>query len=78
MAPPLAVGPVRQLPTPLRSLQCPVAPRLRLSVKKKVPSVSSNGKAVFAKYGAGSRNGGRGPMHTSPSGEHGRHMLGRA
>ena len=38
-------------------------PRLRLSVKKKVLSVTSNGKAVFAKYGAGSRNGGRGPMH---------------
>ena len=56
-----------------------MAPRLRLSVKnKKVPSVSSNGEAVFGEYGAESRNGGRGPMHTSPSGEHGRHMLGRA
>ena len=47
-----------------------MAPRLRLSVKKKVLSVKCNVEAVFAEYGAESRNGGRGPMHTSPSGEH--------
>ena len=42
-----------------------MAPRLRLSVKKKVLSVSSNGEAVFAEYGAESRNGGGGVMYTS-------------
>ena len=55
-----------------------MAPRLRLSVKKKSSQCKFyDGEAVFAEYGAESRNGGGGVMYTSPSGEHGRHMLGR-